>query len=62
MAFDKSLLEVIACPVCKGKLVYQEQSEQLICRFDHLAYPIKENIPVLLENEATKVALEEMPK
>ncbi|MBB1381668.1 Trm112 family protein, partial [Shewanella sp. SR41-2] len=53
MAFDKKLLEIVACPVCKGKLDYDKESQQLICKFDKLAYPITEGIPVLLENRAT---------
>ncbi|GGP39419.1 MULTISPECIES: Trm112 family protein [Shewanella] len=53
MAFDKKLLEIVACPVCKGKLEYDKEAQQLICKFDKLAYPITEGIPVLLENRAT---------
>ena len=51
MALDIKLLDIIACPVCKGKLHYQPQSDkaahELICRFDRLAYPLEEGIPVL---------------
>ncbi|MCG9696939.1 Trm112 family protein [Shewanella sp. Isolate11] len=53
MAFDKKLLEIVACPVCKGKLEYQKEKQQLICKVDRLAYPIDEGIPVLLENKAS---------
>ncbi|MCG9711726.1 Trm112 family protein [Shewanella insulae] len=53
MAFDKKLLEIVACPVCKGKLEYDKANQQLICRADRLAYAINEGIPVLLENKAT---------
>ncbi|MDD8057862.1 MULTISPECIES: Trm112 family protein [Shewanella] len=53
MAFDKKLLEIVACPVCKGKLEYDKEAQQLICKFDKLAYPITDGIPVLLENRAT---------
>ena len=60
MAFDKKLLEVVACPICKGKLVYQAEAQQLICRFDRLAFPIKENIPVLIESEADSLTLEQI--
>ncbi|WP_084266977.1 Trm112 family protein [Shewanella marina] len=52
MAFDKKLLEIVACPVCKGKLEYDKAAQKLICKFDKLAYPITDNIPVLLENRA----------
>lgn len=59
MAFDKSLLTILACPVCKGKLQFSDGNE-LICRFDKLAYPIRDNIPVLLENEARSLSSDEL--
>jgi len=52
MAFDIKLLEIVACPVCKGKLDYDKSKQLLICKFDRLAYGINEGIPVLLENLA----------
>ncbi|ABZ77061.1 protein of unknown function DUF343 [Shewanella halifaxensis HAW-EB4] len=52
MAFDKKLLEIVACPVCKGKLEYNKEAQQLICKADRLVYPINDGIPVLLENKA----------
>lgn len=60
MAFDKKLLDILACPVCKGKLLHQNRQAQLVCKFDRLVYPIRENIPVLLESEARQVSSEEM--
>lgn len=60
MAFDRKLLDILACPVCKGKLSYQNSEAQLICKFDRLVYPIRENIPVLLESEAKHISSEEM--
>ena len=64
MALDIKLRDIIACPVCKGKLLYQPQSDkaahELICRFDRLAYPLEEGIPVLLENRARHLPLEEL--
>ncbi|WP_434926255.1 Trm112 family protein [Shewanella sp. HL-SH4] len=53
MAFDKKLLDIVACPVCKGKLEFDKEAQQLICKFDKIAYPINDGIPVLLENRAT---------
>ena len=50
--FDKKMLDVLACPLCKGKLHYDRKAEELICRFDKLAYPIQEGVPVMLENKA----------
>lgn len=52
MAFDKKLMEIIVCPICKGKLEYQKEEKRLICKFDRVAYPIDEGIPVLLEDKA----------
>lgn len=60
MAFDKKLLDVLACPVCKGKLVLDESNARLVCRFDRLAYDIKEGIPVLIESKATNLSLEQV--
>ena len=60
MAFDKKLLDILACPVCKGKLLHQNKPARLICKFDRLVYPIRENIPVLLESEAKHLSSEEI--
>lgn len=57
---DKRLLEILVCPLCKGKLILKEN--ELICRFDRLAYPIREGIPVMLEQEARLISLEEKEK
>lgn len=46
------LLNTLACPVCTGKLEYDQQKQQLICAQDQLAYPIIDNIPVLLAEQA----------
>ena len=46
---DKKLLDILVCPVCKGKLVYQKKASELICPVDRLAYPIREGILVMLE-------------
>jgi len=62
MAFDKKLLDILACPVCKGKLSYQAKESELVCRFDRLAYPIRENIPVLLETESREISSEDLEK
>ncbi|ADT87515.1 Trm112 family protein [Vibrio sp. Vb2880] len=56
---DHRLLEIVACPVCKGKLTYDKDHQELICKLDRLAYPIKEGIPVLLENEARTMSMDE---
>lgn len=52
---DNKLLEILACPVCKGELIYDKPKEELICQRDRVAYPIKNDIPVLLESAARKM-------
>lgn len=59
MAFDTKLLDILACPVCKGKLDYKKEQQALFCYFDRLAYSIQEDIPVLLESEARELTEEE---
>ena len=56
---DKKLLDILACPVCKGPLVYLKKNNELICKVDRLAYPIREDIPVMLEDEARKLPADE---
>ena len=57
MAFDVKLLNIIACPICKGKLDYRKEDDVLVCKFDRLVYPINDSIPVLLEEQATPLDL-----
>jgi uncharacterized protein len=52
---EMHLLESIVCPVCFGQLEYDKSKQQLICQQDKLAYPIRDNIPVLLASEAVKL-------
>src|SRR5256885_4602848 len=56
---DPKLLEILVCPLCKGKLVYRKEVRELVCRADRLAYPVKDGIPVMLEEEARKLPPEE---
>lgn len=56
---DKTLLEILACPVCKGELLYDQANQELICRFDRLAYPIINDIPVMLDSRARRLGHEE---
>ena len=55
---DKKLLEILACPICKGPLVYMKEDAELICKADRLAYPVRDGIPVMLEAEARKIPVE----
>ncbi len=56
---DKKLLDILVCPLCKGELIYQKEAKELICKFDRLAYPIRDEIPVMLEEEARHIPLDE---
>ena len=58
---DKALLEILACPICKGELLYDQPNQELICRFDRLAYPIINDIPVMLESKARRSSNEDEP-
>ncbi|MBL4940775.1 MAG: Trm112 family protein [Colwellia sp.] len=60
MAFDIKLMEILACPVCKGKLDYNKAQQELICKFDKLAYAIDKDIPVLLESEARHLSVDDV--
>jgi len=59
---DKKLLEILVCPVCKGKLVYQKSANELICKGDRLAFPINDDIPVMLVEEARELPADEEVK
>lgn len=56
---DAKLLEILVCPVCKGPLLYKKPEQELVCRPCRLAYPVKDGIPVMLEDEARKLPAEE---
>ena len=55
---DHRLLEIIACPVCNGKLWFNQEKQELICKLDNLAFPLRDGIPVLLETEARVLTAE----
>ena len=60
---DPRLLEILVCPLCKGKLIYRKDASagrsELVCRADRLGYPVKDGIPVMIEEEARKLPPEE---
>ena len=56
---DKKLLDILACPICKSPLIYDKSKQELICRADRLAFPIRDDIPVMLEDEARQLSSEE---
>lgn len=49
---DPRLLDILVCPVCKGPLDFRKANRELVCRPCRLAYPVREDIPVMLEGEA----------
>jgi len=59
---DKKLLDILVCPVTKGPLIYDKARQELISRSARLAYPIRDGIPVMLEDEARKISQEEYEK
>ena len=56
---DPKLLDILVCPLCKGPLVYRKVQGELLCKPCRLGYPIKDDIPVMLEDEARKLPPEE---
>ncbi|MGH7023903.1 MAG: Trm112 family protein [Caulobacteraceae bacterium] len=54
-ALDPRLLEILVCPLCKGPLVYRKAEAELVCKPDRLAFPVKDGIPVMLEEDARKL-------
>ncbi len=59
-AVDAKLLEILVCPLCKGPLVYRKEAGELVCKADRLGYPVRDGIPVMLEDEARRMTPEEV--
>jgi uncharacterized protein len=59
---DKKLLDILVCPVTKGPLYYDKEKQELISKTARLAYPIRDDIPVMLEDEARTITEEELEK
>ncbi len=57
---DKKLLDILACPLCKSSLIYNKDQQELICKADRLAFPVRDDIPVMLEDEARELSNEEV--
>ena len=60
LKMDKKLLDILVCPVTKGKLLYTAGATELISKQARLAFPIRDGIPILLENEARPLSAEEI--
>ncbi|HHZ87576.1 MAG TPA: Trm112 family protein [Chromatiales bacterium] len=56
---DKNLLDILVCPLCKGPLVYRKAENELVCKGDRLAFPVRDDIPVMLEDDARHLAPDE---
>lgn len=52
---ETRLLQILVCPICKGSLDYQKEQQELICKADKLAFPIKDGVPIMLESEARPI-------
>ncbi|MBK6660413.1 MAG: Trm112 family protein [Proteobacteria bacterium] len=59
---DKKLLDLLVCPVTKGPLIYDRERDELISKSARLAYPIRDGIPVMLEDEARELSEEEVAR
>jgi uncharacterized protein YbaR (Trm112 family) len=56
---ESKLLQILVCPICKGPLHYKKPQQELICKPCRLAYPVRDDIPVMLEDEARVLLAEE---
>ena len=56
---DARLLEILVCPVCKGSLDFRKTNQELVCKACKLAYPVRDDIPVMLEEEARQLSHDE---
>lgn len=57
---DARLLDILVCPLCKGPLDYLKEAQELVCKADRLAFPIRDGIPVMLDEEARTLSAEEV--
>ena len=56
---DPKLVEILVCPLCKGPLVFRREAGEIVCKADRLAFPVKDGIPVMLEEEARTLGSDE---
>lgn len=59
---DARLLDLLVCPVSKAPLVYDRARQELVCKVSRLAYPVREGVPVMLEDEARPLTEDELSK
>ena len=56
---ETKILDILVCPLCKGPLLFKKADNELICKPDRLAFPIRDGIPVMLQDEARKIPAED---
>lgn len=56
---SERLTDILACPVCKGPLLWLQDSQEFVCRADRLAFPVRDGIPVMLPDEARRLSAED---
>ena len=59
MALEKTLLDILVCPICKGNLTYQQDKQELICFVDKLAFPVEDDIPIMIPEQARNLEIEQ---
>ena len=59
MALEKPLLDILVCPICKGNLTYQQDKQELICFVDKLAFPVEDDIPIMIPELARNLEIEQ---
>lgn len=57
---EARLLEILVCPICKGPLDFVREAQELVCKADRLAFPVRDGIPVMLEEEARQLSATEV--
>ncbi len=58
---DPKLVEILVCPLCKGPLVFKREANEIVCKADRLAFPVRDDIPVMLVDEARALRPDEEP-
>ena len=56
---SERLTDILACPVCKGPLLWLQDSQEFVCLADRLAFPVRDGIPVMLPDEARRLSAED---
>ena len=59
MALEKTLLDILVCPICKANLTYEQDKQELICFVDKLAFPIEDDIPIMIPELARNLEIEQ---